>query len=137
MYRKTRIAILIVGLTLSAVGIRLYDLLVNTVLSSHNVRWKIDLSSRIQIDLYGAIIPTTISILLVLCLFFLKELSLKRYFHYFLLSTVLVFAFFRVSGTAIVGLYIMFTISVSFLAMFISFHNGTLWELLKTVTCTS
>jgi len=70
MRGKLRIVILIVALFLSAIGFRLFDLFVDSVLSTYNVTWKIDITTGIQIDLYGGLMPTAISILLVLCLIF-------------------------------------------------------------------
>jgi hypothetical protein len=76
--------------------------------------------------------PAAISILLVLCLISLTEFSFKQYLHYFLISIALAFVFFGVSETAIVGYYFIFTLSISFLAAFISFYKGTLLEFLKS-----
>jgi hypothetical protein len=129
---KLRIVTLIVALSLSAIGFKLFNLFVDSVLSTYNVNWKIDITRGIQIDLYGGVMPTAISILLVLCLIFLTEFSLKQYLHYFLISFALAFVFFRISDTAIVGFYFIFTLSISFLAVFISFSKGALSEFLKS-----
>lgn len=132
MRKNLRVATLVVVLFLSVLGFRLFDLFVNSVLSVYNIHWKINITPEINIDFYGAIVPFVVSVCCILCIVYLSKFSFKRYFRYFLLAIVLALIFFRPSGNAISGPYILFTLLISFLAVFISFYKARLSEFLKS-----
>jgi len=129
--RKRKIITVIFALILTAFGLRLFVVFQDSVLSTCNIRWKIDITSKIQIDFYGALLPTIVSLLIIFVLVYFRKLALKQYFRYFLLSVALALVFFRPSDTAIAGYYILFVISTSFICVFITFYNGKLRELAK------
>lgn len=131
MNGKRKIVTLVGALFLLAIGFTLFDMLRVSVLSVYNVHWKLTITTTIQTDFYGAVIPTVISLFIILYLVYFRKFSFKRYLRYFLLSIALALLFFRPSGTAIVGYYIFFVISTSFLCAFIAFYNGKLRELIK------
>jgi len=131
MNRKRKMITLIAMLILTAIGFHLFNMLKGSVLSTYNVRRKIDITTNIQIDFYGAVIPTTLSLFIILYLVKFREVSLKRYLHYFLISIVLAIIFSRTNDTAVVTYYILFDLSISFLVFLVTFYQGTLLEFVK------
>jgi hypothetical protein len=118
-------------LFLTAIGFHLFNMFKGSILSTYNVRWKIDITTNIQIDFYGAVIPTMLSLFIIFYLVKFREVSLKRYFHYFLISIVLAIVFSKINDTAVVTYYILFDLSISFLILPIAFYKGALSEFLK------
>ena len=131
MNKKRRIITLIVVLFLTAIGFHLFNMFKDSVLSTYNLRWKMYVTTNIQIDFYGAVIPTMLSLSIIFYMVRFREVSLKRNLHYFPISIVLAIVFSRINDTAVVTYYILFDLSISFLIFLVTFYEGALSEFAK------
>jgi len=104
--------------------------LFRSILSTHNIHWKIEVTSLIKIDAFGALIPTAISIFFVLFLTHVLNFAFKRYLGYFMPSILLAFLLTQVTSSGIYTDVFLFIDIVGFLAAFISFYEGRLEKFL-------
>jgi len=118
-------------ISLAFFGFRLFDVFIDSVLSVHNIRWKLSITEKISIDFYGALIPTIFSLLFAVYLIYFRELSVKQYLREIPLSVAFALIFSRVSSTAIITFYKLVALLVSFVAVFVTLYDGGLARFLK------
>lgn len=99
-------------------GFALFNVFRDSVLSVYNINWKISITREIQIDFYGAVVPTVFSLLIIFYLvYFKKKFSIKYYFAYFLLSIAFALGVTKVTPGALISLYELLALLVSFLGV--------------------
>ena len=135
MRKTVRMVILIIAVLLLAFGFRLFDIFEDSILTTHNVHWKIKMKGEIFIDFYGAIIPTVFSLFIVFYIVYFRKFSFRSYVSYFLMAIFFGFLTSRASSGAIVTFYRLLALLVSSLAVFITFYEWGLVKFLKLRDC--
>lgn len=120
---RKRIILALASLILAFFGFRLFDMFFDSVLATHNTRWKISITTRTQIDFYGAVVPTALSLFFIFYLVYFRNFSIKYYLLNFPLSIALALSVSKLTSTAIVSLYKVLALLVSFLVVFVAFYD--------------
>jgi len=119
------------SILLAYFGFRLFDFFYDSVLCIYNVRWKIFITETVQIDFFGAVLPTILSILFVFTLAHFRKFSIK----YYLLNSPLPVAFAlsvtSLTPAAIVSYYKILALLVSLLVVFVAFYDKGWVKFLK------
>jgi hypothetical protein len=106
-------------------GTRLLFSFITNFVQTHNMFWKFSVTSGLQFDFYGAIIPAITGIAFVLIYFVSFKTASKRFWACFLLVYSSALFFFqpqqRTGGLAIVGVPYYFSFIASLLATFVVF----------------
>ena len=78
---RFRKKILLAGasILLAYFGFRLFDMFYDSVLAVYNVNWKISITTQTQIDFYGAVVPTALSLFFIFYLVYFRKFSIKYY----------------------------------------------------------
>lgn len=127
---RKKIILASVLLFLTFLMVRLFDMFYNSVLTPYNVNWKISITTQTQIDFYGAVVPTAISLFFIFYLVYFRKFSIKYYLLNFILPIAFALSVSRVTPTAIVSLYKVLALLVSFLVVFVAFYDRGLVKFL-------
>lgn len=112
-------------------GFRLFDLFYDSVLSVYNARWKLDVTQTVQIDFFGAVLPTVFSLLFVFYLAHFRKFSIKYYLIGILFPIAFALSVTRLTPTAIVSYYKVLALLVSFVVLFEAFYDKGVVKFLK------
>jgi hypothetical protein len=110
-------------LFLAFFGFRLFGTFYNSVVTPHNIKWKISITPQTQIDFFGAVVPTAISLFFIFCLVYFRKFSIKYYLRNFLLPVVFALLVSRPTPSAIVISYQALALLVGLIVVFVAFYD--------------
>ncbi len=123
-------AALVAALLLATAGFSLLNIFRDLVLVRYSVLLEIPITTRIRIDLYGAIVPMVFSTCIAFYLIHYREVSSRRYLSYFLFSICIATILATPSSAGIGFYYVFLALSIGVLVTSITFYGRGIAKLL-------